>query len=486
MRGLRVALLVAAASAAAAAQPLEPSARQAKLDETRSMLDYGLWNGRINALYDLGEMGRDGLPLLAYADDDADWQVRLTAVHFLGKVGLPAAPVLAAVARREPCLHVRLFALEWLSLMGATGEQYYREAVTPEDEAELARIPYHANPKFMGKPLAIDVPDEMNAEFFNGGADLRVCASSEHAGRLHTHLEWPRGEAAEAAAHEVVVTADVPAWALGGKRSAAAAKRGGNRESFPPGVPAPPNREAASAPPLTPEQKRRNAEIDKFLAAGTPQTMPPGEAAPAGRETAAPAPGFETPSPRALAAASVPEKTPGRPETMPRGEPASAPGESAPVAPRLESPDARAPAASAAPPAAPRAREEFPPAPPASEARTSAPGAAELVPDDGTGKPEKDPIPGLIERLSDSDPHRRARAADELGKRGAAAAKAVPALRRALGDRDRRVRASAVLALGSAGSAEAGVEGDLKRALRDKDEDVRFSAGIALERLRRR
>src|SRR3954470_21985839 len=127
MRALGVVL--AAVSCAVAAEALEPPPRQAKLDEIHSILDYGLWNGRVNALYDLGDMGRDGLDLLIFAGDDADWQVRLTAVHFLGKTGLSAASALGDVAKREPCPHVRLYALEWLSRMGATGAQYYRVAI---------------------------------------------------------------------------------------------------------------------------------------------------------------------------------------------------------------------------------------------------------------------------------------------------------------------------------------------------------------------
>jgi HEAT repeat protein len=442
VRRLLAVLCVAAACAAAAARAADPSPRQEKLDEARAMLDYGLWNGRIDALYDLGDMGRDGVPLLAYADDDADWQVRLTAVHFLGEAGAPAAPALAAVALREPCPHVRLFALLWLSRMGAAGEPGYRAAATPEDEAALARLPERYNPGFMGKPLVIDAPDEMNAEFFNGGADLRVCASSEHAGRLHEPLGSPGG-GSDSASHEAVVTADVPSWAIGGG-SRAAGGRSGKPESMPPGPPAPGAAEASLAARETPEQERRAAELDALLAPGSPETLPPGPPAAAPRAApAAEAPRYESPDARLLAAGSMPASRPGAPQALPPGLPA---------------PEARAPDA----------------------------GEAAFVADAGTGKPERDPIPVLIEQLSASNPRGRARAADELGKRGAAAARAVPALRRALSDRDRRVRASAVLALGSAGAGAKGVAADLRRALRDKDEDVRFSAGIALERLRRR
>ena len=41
---------------------------------------------------------------------------------------------------------------------------------------------------------AVTSTDGMTADFFNGGIDLRVCASSEHAGRLKTI--WANTEAA--------------------------------------------------------------------------------------------------------------------------------------------------------------------------------------------------------------------------------------------------------------------------------------------------
>lgn len=129
--------------------------------------------------------------------------------------------------------------------------------------------------------------------------------------------------------------------------------------------------------------------------------------------------------------------------------------------------------------------ESLPPGPAAPESAARERPAGAIVADAGTGKPELDPVPGLIERLADADPRRRARAADELGKRGLSARKAVPALRKALADRDRRVRASAALALGSAGAGASAVERELRAALRDRDEDVRFSAALALERFRR-
>jgi hypothetical protein len=103
--------------------------------------------------------------------------------------------------------------------------------------------------------------------------------------------------------------------------------------------------------------------------------------------------------------------------------------------------------------------------------------------DRGTGNPQSDPIPELIDQLSSDQPRRRALAADALGSRGAAAAAAAPALGRAMSDPDRRVRASAVLALGAVGSVSESVLDDMRRALSDKDAEVRLSAQLALRRL---
>ncbi len=111
--------------------------------------------------------------------------------------------------------------------------------------------------------------------------------------------------------------------------------------------------------------------------------------------------------------------------------------------------------------------------------------AARFERDQGIGRTQLDPVPGLIEQLSSLEARERALAADELGKRGEAAAPALPALRRALADEDRRVRASAVLALGGIGRVSAEAQADIRRALLDPDEEVRFSARAALLRLGR-
>ena len=362
-------LLAALFCSTALATSMDRAASSARPSETRRILDLGLWNNRIQALYDLGEQGRDALPLLVYSSDDADWQVRLTAVHFLGKIGPEAAPALVEIVRVEPCPNVRISALRWLSGMGRAAQPLLESVLTPEDQSEMESQPDRYGTEKMGKPLAIDAPDGMSAEFFNGGLDLRICASSEHSGRLKK-----------------------------------------------------------PAPPAVRSESPRPA----------PESLPPGELVAARPHPQAPDVGFETPPGRALGSAEVP---------APR-----LPAETLPESPLL-------------PPAA---------APTQAEVRFEA--------DAGTGRPEHDPIPFLIAQLSSEEPRRRARAADERGKRGAAAA--VAALRRALSDRNSRVRASAVLALGNAGDADA-VRADLRRALRDKDEDVRFSAAIALERLAR-
>lgn len=415
--------------------------RLERLDADRKVLDYGLWNGRINALYDLGELGRDGLDTLAYADDDADWQVRLTAVHFLGKAGTAAAPELAAIASREPCPHVRLYALLSLSRMGPAGKAYYDSAITPEDEEALKDLGGY-RPEMMGKPVVIDAPDGgMTAAFFNGGLDLRVCASSEHAGRLHLHRE---DLTAGSGANETVVTADVPRWAREGKPRPAAriATSTGAPETFPDAAAIPARAMTTQTATETPAQKRKRLELDAILAPGKSEELPASKALPMVAAIKAKGePRFETPGARTLKTGSVAGVSSGTAEAFPPGNP----GFSTPE---------------------------------------SAKGTADFVADAGTGKPENDPIPVLIAQLKDADPRRRARAADELGKRGPAARVAVPALHRALKDGDRRVRASAVLALGSAGGEAIETAADLRRALRDKDEDVRFSAAIALERLR--
>ncbi|MFI5347330.1 MAG: HEAT repeat domain-containing protein [Elusimicrobiota bacterium] len=432
-------LLAAVLVLPAAARALDAPPSEKRLEGLRRILDFGLWNNRINALYALGEEKRDALPLLDYAADDADWQVRLTAVHFLGKLGPAAAPALGRIGRDEPCPNVRISALRWISGLGPSGTVQ----MTPEDERLLESVPDRYGTERMGKPLAVDPPDDMNAYFFNGGEDLRVCASSERAGRRPGAVsESARADAEEAPVDFPVRTPPVPPRAPNKEAESASPSPPSAGETA--GAPFVALRKIYAPPaPPTPEQKRADAQLDAILTPGSPETLPPGPPGAEASEPAAPGGRFESASKRTLAASGVP-------------------------------------AADARP------RESFPAGPPAPE--RAAPAAAEgaIVADMGTGKPENDPIPALIVQLSSPDPRRRARAADELGKRGAAAATAVAALRRRLDDRDRRVRASAVLALGSMASASDGTDVDLRRALRDKDEDVRFSARIALERLESR
>jgi hypothetical protein len=375
---------------------------QEELDRQERTLDYGLWNNRISAVYALGEYGRDGLPYLVHASDDADWQVRLTVVHFMGKLGPVAAPALADIARVEPCPSVRISALRWLAGMGEPARANFESVITPEDQREMDRDPDRYGTERMGKPLVIDAPDGMTKDFFDGGLDLRVCASSEHSGRRHggPHRSrrddpYPRGSDDPA-----VVTAPVPV-------------------------------KTAAAP----------AAVSPKSPPGVPESLPGGPASP------------EVP----VAASGVAE---------------------------FASVDARRGTRSSVRPTEERTPESLPPGPPVPPHPETVVGTAEIEPDAGTGKPEDDPVPRLIESLSSKDARRRARAADELGKRGDAARPAVPALRRALKDDDRRVRASAALALGSVGGSSTDVVADVRRALRDKDEDVRFSAAMALERMR--
>ncbi|OGR94059.1 MAG: hypothetical protein A2V88_10160 [Elusimicrobia bacterium RBG_16_66_12] len=124
------------------------------------------------------------------------------------------------------------------------------------------------------------------------------------------------------------------------------------------------------------------------------------------------------------------------------------------------------------------------PAAPAGLTRDHPAGApADYASDDGKTKIERDPIPTLIAQLGHADVAQRSRAADELGKRGAAAATAVPALTRSLKDADRRVRAAVALALGNIGPAADAAVPALVAALKRGPEEVEWSAALALGRM---
>ena len=171
--------LAALLCAAADAQPAADQSQEPMLAALKSRLDYGLWGDRMHALYALGDLGRQALPLLSYATEDADWQVRLTAVYFLGKAGPEATPALAGLAREEPCPFVRISALKWLSGLGEEGRARYSALVTFEDRDLLAALPDRFGTQQMGRALSIDTPDDkMTSDFFNGGIDLRVLRKS--------------------------------------------------------------------------------------------------------------------------------------------------------------------------------------------------------------------------------------------------------------------------------------------------------------------
>ncbi len=451
------------------------------------ILHFGLWNNRINVLYDVGDMGNAGLPLLVYASQDADWQVRLTAVHFMGKLGAPASAALGEIARVEPCPRVRISAMRWLANMGPAGQAILGNVMTPEDERQMASLPDRYGTERMGKPLVIDAPGGyMTPEFFNHGPDARVCRSSEYADhrehrlkpaavRAPTHAQYPaatpvrRAKTPSPNSFEPVVTPQV--------RLVPAAPAERERLPESPLLASVLLIEPEIPDPRTIELKKRAGSSDK---ASLPRNFASAIASPSARQ--------EAPPPRVVAKQTgvklADARTPGQPETLPRAGPGNGPRESWSPAVRSEAvPERGKPLVSLASRARQPAAETMPAAPPGIHREPTESGLASVVDDAGTGKPENDPIPELIKRLSSAEPRTRARAADELGKRGPAALPAVPALRQALKDRDRRVRASAVLALGSVGTSIDGVVGEIRRALRDKNEDVRFSASIALERL---
>lgn len=103
--------------------------------------------------------------------------------------------------------------------------------------------------------------------------------------------------------------------------------------------------------------------------------------------------------------------------------------------------------------------------------------------DAGAPRAGGDPVPALSALLKDSDPLKRARAADELARLGPRAAPAVKPLGALLSDPDPDVRASAALALGNLGPASDGAVRRLVKALSDPSADVQSSAALALGRI---
>ena len=129
-----------------------------------------------------------------------------------------------------------------------------------------------------------------------------------------------------------------------------------------------------------------------------------------------------------------------------------------------------------------RERETLPPAPTGfGERPAPETSGAGFVADAGTGKMTKDPLPALLAYLKSADAAKRARAADELGRRGTPAA--VTALTASLKDRVPRVRASAAIALGNIGVASDVAVPALVVALKKGPEEVTWSAAMALGRI---
>ena len=109
--------------------------------------------------------------------------------------------------------------------------------------------------------------------------------------------------------------------------------------------------------------------------------------------------------------------------------------------------------------------------------------AQALLMKDAGGKIPYDALPALLAMLKHEDSDMRAKAADELGHIGAAAAPAVPELIQALDDESQRVRSSASLALGNIGPAARLATPRLISTLKDQNLDVRYNASLALSRI---
>jgi hypothetical protein len=491
-------LLLAAPCGAAEIDALPPKA-------LIHVLDHGLWHDRVRALYAVGNLGEDGLPLLRHASDDADWQVRLSVVHFLGKAGEASIPDLGRFAREEHCPHVRLSALRWLAYFGGPAQDEYESSITPEDSKLMGIIPERYGNAKMGKPQTVDPPEGfMTQSFFNGGVDLRVCASSEHTGWGGVGGDDPadpspkrkrRGEGEAPAAVAVhaapkapaTVPAPAPDDDYSGPKPPPPAPENERPpvEYLPPGYPPPwrgPAEKPAARPEAPPERVLDGAEISAALAK---QNLPKGPAAPARRQ--APPVSTELVSvdgPPALEPAAVKQAL--EKEALPPGPPAPARGETERSPARQEDAPARAlkPAVVRAVPRSLGEKEAMPRGEAAPESSVlPVEAAAGLVADAGAPKAENDPLPVLLEQLRAKEGRQRARAADELGRRPKAGAPAVAALSAALADRDRRVRASAALALGNIARPDEKLRRALRRLLKDADADVRFSAHMALQRL---
>ncbi len=394
-----------------------PAASQTSQRER--MLREGNWNQRIHAVTLLGSQGPGALPLLAYAAHDADWQVRMTAAHEMGRVGRPALGALETVLREEPCRHVRLTAMHWLGSLGPEAADALRRALG--DESAMVRM---MGRYWLKKDDASAGSDKADAPAA-ANEDLKACVSSPQAGRA----PWAGARSPEAPGpdlpplDETVVTKapDAP-------KSTAPA---------PGAVPAPSEDAALKL------GQARIKELDDLLAPSTkePERLP------------APPPGFgerAAPSSSSAAYASVGrEKAPVSSVKRPKD----------PATPEL------------LPPGAPGTSER--PAPRTSE--------AEIVADAGPGKMASDPLPALLAYLKSADAATRARAADELGRRGTPAA--VEGLTAALKDRVPRVRASAALALGNTGAAADAAVPALVAALKKGPEEVTWSAALALGRI---
>lgn len=415
-------------SLAARALALDPASPQASLAALKQTLAHGLWNDRMNAVHELGAFQTDAVPLLLFAADDADWQVRLNAVHYLGRLGKPAIPALSGLVRTEPCRHVRISALHWLGSMGEDAAEPLEQAL--DDESNMLRLQSRYWLDKMGRGRDYPFQETVAASY----EDLRVCASSEYGSRLHRPpVETPTPE----------TTPTLGTGTFAGAPTEAA------EAAIP--IETPPPAPVAHTEPTkvrvpnvgspVAASTTQYAELDGMLGLGPKQTLPPGEAAPGHEGPERGSADLLAPRSRELDALAMAEKRNlGARERLPDGA-------AAPARPEAERPGAR------------------------------------LVEDAGTPKQELDPVPALIEQLASKEWRKRARAADELGKRGQAAAPAVPALRKALRDDNRRVRASAALALGNVGDAAEAAVKQLTRALKDKDEDVRWSAAVALGRL---
>ena len=367
--------------------------------------------------------------------DTGDWNARIRTVHELEYMQDDGLPVLT-VAAQDGDWQVRMAAVHALAPLGPKATPILKAVLMNEPCPVVRLIALH---DLGSKAAEGDEEKELGWIFSATTAQVNACRDQPEPGRA----PWAGG---------------LPHPALRPRASAAKPKS----PAAAPRRPAPPE-----APPQESNEAVITADVPK------PAAAPPAPKAEA--PSAAPTRNERYAELDAMLAEPAPENLPG-PSAVARraNEPAAG------VSPRT--PPARPGAGEASVTARRTGPDESLPRPVVTTAAPEKPVAAPAAFEAAGSKAPHDAVPDLILALQKGSVASRARAADELGSRGAAAAPAVPVLMAALKDKNPRVRASASLALGNIGVDDKTVVPLLVKALKDKNLDVRYAAALALSR----